>query len=116
MVFPGGSVGKESASNARDPGSILGGEDPLEERMATHSSILAWRTPWTEELVGDSPWGQKDSHDSLTHTHTHTPIQNLANLELEKLHLILMLISLVMNEVDVIFYIYLLYTEDTYLL
>ena len=41
----------------------LGGEDPLEERMATHSSILAWRTPWTEELVGKSPWGQKDSHD-----------------------------------------------------
>ena len=29
-----------------------GGEDPLEEEMATHSSILAWRTPWTEELGG----------------------------------------------------------------
>ena len=43
---------KESASNARDPGSILGGEDPLEERMATHSSILAWRIPWTEESHG----------------------------------------------------------------
>ena len=28
----------------------LGGEDPLEERMATHSSILAWRIPWKEEL------------------------------------------------------------------
>ena len=27
----------------------LGGEDPLEEKMATHSSILAWRIPWTEE-------------------------------------------------------------------
>ena len=27
----------------------LGGEDPLEEGMATHSSILAWRSPWTEE-------------------------------------------------------------------
>ena len=27
----------------------LGGEDPLEEEMATHSSILAWRIPWTEE-------------------------------------------------------------------
>ena len=28
----------------------LSGEDPLEEEMATHSSILAWRIPWTEEL------------------------------------------------------------------
>ena len=27
----------------------LGGEDPLEKEMATHSSILAWRTPWVEE-------------------------------------------------------------------
>ena len=31
-----------------DP-TVLGGEDPLEERMATHSSIPAWRIPWTEE-------------------------------------------------------------------
>ena len=30
----------------------LGQEDPLEKRMATHSSILAWRTPWTEGLGG----------------------------------------------------------------
>ena len=30
----------------------LGQEDPLEKGMATHSSILAWRIPWTEELVG----------------------------------------------------------------
>ena len=29
---------------------FLGGEDPLEEEMATHSSILAWEIPWTEEL------------------------------------------------------------------
>ena len=33
----------------------LGWEDPLEEDMATHSSSLAWRIPWTEELVGYSP-------------------------------------------------------------
>ena len=37
----------------------LGWEDPLEEGMATHSSILAWRIPWTEEPVGYRPWGQK---------------------------------------------------------
>ena len=39
----------------------LGGEDPLEVGMATRSSILAWRIPWTEEPVGDSPWGYKES-------------------------------------------------------
>ena len=32
----------------------------LEEEMATHSGILAWETPWTEELVGYSPWGSKE--------------------------------------------------------
>ena len=85
--FPGSSAGKESACNARDPGSIpglgrstaegigyplqyswaslvaqlvknppamwetwirsLGWEDPLEKGTATHSSLLAWRIPWT---------------------------------------------------------------------
>ena len=38
----------------------LGYEDPLEKGMATHSSILTWRIPWTEELVGYSPWGCKE--------------------------------------------------------
>ena len=33
-------------------GTSLGGEDPLEEEMATHSSILAWKIPWTEEPGG----------------------------------------------------------------
>ena len=40
------------ARDLRDMGSILGQEDPLEEGMATHSSILAWRIPWTEEPGG----------------------------------------------------------------
>ena len=35
----------------------LGWEDPLEKRMATHSSILAWRIPWTEEPGGLQPMG-----------------------------------------------------------
>ena len=39
----------------------LGQEDPLEEGMATQSSILAWRIPWTESLVGYSPQGCKES-------------------------------------------------------
>ena len=47
--FPGGSDGNESARNTRDRGSILGWEDPLQKEMATHSIILAWRIPWTEE-------------------------------------------------------------------
>ena len=46
--LPWGSAGKESTHNARDLGSIPGLEDPLEKGMAAHSSILAWRIPWTE--------------------------------------------------------------------
>ena len=42
----------------------LGREDPLEEGMATHSSILAWRIPWTEEPGGLQSTGlQKVGHD-----------------------------------------------------
>ena len=37
----------------------LGWEDPLEEAMATHSGILDWRIPWTEELEGYSPLGSQ---------------------------------------------------------
>ena len=54
-VFPGGTTGKEPACQCRkhkrhkfDP--WLGKVDPLEEDMATHSSILAWGIPWREEL------------------------------------------------------------------
>ena len=39
----------------------LGQEHPLEEGMATQSSILAWRIPWTEELLGCGHWGRKES-------------------------------------------------------
>ena len=38
----------------------LGQEYPLEEGMTTHSSILAWRIPWTEEPGGYSLWGHKE--------------------------------------------------------
>ena len=58
--FPDGSDSKESACNAEDPGSIPGRGDALEKGMTIHSSILAWRIPWTEELVGYSPWGHKE--------------------------------------------------------
>ena len=63
-TFPGGASGKESTCQYRRHkrrGSVwifptqvrsLGQKDPLEEAMATHSSILAWRIPWTEEPGG----------------------------------------------------------------
>ena len=35
----------------------LGQEEPLEKEMTTHSSILTWRSPWTEDPGGYSPWG-----------------------------------------------------------
>ena len=46
-------------------------EDPLEKGTAIHSSILAWRIPWTERLAGYSPRGGKESAmiEQLTHTH-----------------------------------------------
>ena len=43
---------KNQPVNAGDAGSIPGQEDPLEEEMATHSSILAWEIPWTEDPEG----------------------------------------------------------------
>ena len=70
--FPGGTVRKSLPANA--------GGDPLEQKMATHSTILAWKIPWTEEpgglptplflpgkfhgqrsMVDYSPWGRKES-------------------------------------------------------
>ena len=41
----------------------LDGEDPLEEEIATHSSILAWRIPGTEKPGGQSPWGHGVGHN-----------------------------------------------------
>ena len=52
MGFRGGSDRKESACSVGDHVQSLGQKDPLENGMATHSSILAWRIPWTEEPGG----------------------------------------------------------------
>ena len=71
--FPGGASGKEFACQCRrykrhgfekrDLGD-LGWEDPLEKEMAIHSSILAWRRPWTEEPGGLQPMGsERVGHD-----------------------------------------------------
>ena len=48
MGFPGGPDGKESSCHAEHLGLIPGWADPLERGMATHSSIHAWKIPWTE--------------------------------------------------------------------
>ena len=63
MGFPGG---KEPACQSRRHETqvrALGREDPLEEVVATHSSIFAWTIPWAqgcESLSGYSPWGYKE--------------------------------------------------------
>ena len=67
MSFPCGSAGKESARNAGDPGSIPGLGRSLEKGKATHSSILAWRIPWTSPWVAKS-WTQlSDFHFTSLH-------------------------------------------------
>ena len=50
--YTGCSVGKESACNVGDPSSIPGWGRSLEKKIATHSSIFAWKIPWTEDPGG----------------------------------------------------------------
>ena len=60
----GGSDCEKSVSNAGEPGLIPGSGNPLQEGMATHSSTLAWRIPWTEEPGGlQSVESQRMGHD-----------------------------------------------------
>ena len=62
-----GSLIKNLPASAGDEGSILGQDDPLEEEMATHSSILAWRIPWTREPGRLQSMGsQRAGHDLAT--------------------------------------------------
>ena len=84
MGFPGGSDSNESACNVGDQVWSLDWEDLLEKGMATHSSILSWRIPWTEEPGGlqsmglqrvGQDWATKTHAHTHTHTHTHTYTQ-----------------------------------------
>ena len=72
--FPSGSVDKESTCHAGVLGSIPGSipEDVLEKEMATYSSILVWRIPWTEEPGRLQSMGSKasDMAERLNHHHT----------------------------------------------
>ena len=72
--FPGCSAVKKPPAMQEMPETWFpspGQEDPLEEEMVTHSSILAWKIPWTEEPVGYSPWGPKEL-DMTERAHAHT--------------------------------------------
>ena len=59
--FPSGSVVKNSPAKQETQVQSLGWEDPLEKGMATHSSILAWRIPCTEEPGGLESMGSQKS-------------------------------------------------------
>ena len=63
MGFPGGATGKETHLLILELQELrvrfLGREDLLEEVMATHSSIFAWRTPWTDETGGLQSMGSQ---------------------------------------------------------
>ena len=74
--LPGSSDSKESAYNAGDPGSIPG-SGKLKKEKATHSSILAWRIPWTEEPGRlHSMESQRVRHDQVTDTFTSTSVSH----------------------------------------
>ena len=91
--FPGGSDGKASAYNARDPGSIPGlGQDPLEKEMATHSSTLAWRMPWREEPGRLPSMGsQRVGHNWVTSLSL--SLLNISLYKLTRLHIIFIILK-----------------------
>ena len=64
LGFPGGSDGKAAVREAQV--QSLGWEDPLEKEMPTHSRILAWKIPWTEESVGLQSMGSQKSQTQLS--------------------------------------------------
>ena len=79
--FPGGPVAKNPPAHAEDWGArSLGWEDPLEQEMASHSSILAWEIPWTEEPEGlQSIVLQRVRHDWATE-HAPRSEKNMPNI------------------------------------
>ena len=77
LYFPGSPSGKEFICQCKRCKEAqvrsLGQEEPLEEGMATHSSILAWRIPWMEEPGGPQSIGsQRIRHSWSDGTHVHT--------------------------------------------
>ena len=77
--FPGGASGKETTCQYRMWIQPLGWEDPLEESMATLSSILAWRTPldkraWWAIAHEVTELDMTEQLSTCTHTHVHTSL------------------------------------------
>ena len=66
LGFPSGSVVKNPPANGEDVDWPLGQEYPLVKEMATHSNILAWEIPWTEEPGGLQSMGSRVKHDLVT--------------------------------------------------
>ena len=63
---PGGSVANNLPAKQKTPIQSLGQEDLLEKEMAIHSSILAWRIPWTEGPGGLQSMGSQKSQTQLS--------------------------------------------------
>ena len=61
LIFPSGSDGKVSVYNEEDLGSIPGSGRSPREGNGSHSSILAWKIPWTEEPGRLQSWSRKES-------------------------------------------------------
>ena len=74
---PGVSAGL-SISQVSYPGQSLGREDLLEQATATHSSILAWRIPWTEKAGGLWSMGSQRVRHDLATEHAHTSTQSVS--------------------------------------
>ena len=72
MGSPSGSVEKNLPAVQETWVQFLGWEDPLEKEMATHSSILAWEIPWTEECGGLQSMGSQKSQTQLSNQTTTT--------------------------------------------
>ena len=83
MYCPGGSVVKNLSAMQETQVRSLGQEDSLEKEMATHSSILAWRIPWTEQPGGLQSMGsQRVGHDwnDLAHQSVSSVVQSCQTL------------------------------------
>ena len=71
LGFPRSSFCKETACSVGDRGLFLGWEDPLEKEMATHSSVLTWRIPWTEKPCGLQSMELQESDTTYLLNHHH---------------------------------------------
>ena len=84
-LFPGGSVVKKLPTKQKTWVESLGWEDPLEEKKTTHSSILAWEIPWTEEPDGlQSMEPQRVKHNLAAKQQQHIMCKILFLLMAEK--------------------------------